>query len=155
MIDSPFLSCISLVTTSTGPGTPVDPNNATAAMMLVDAVERDGALIESIELLQRVADDIATVHLYLAPSAIQLNVQATFLGAATMPASQAVGARHSFELPLLLAPVPHAASAAQAATELPQFRGLRIPRGAALWAAVNTQTASLNAPNIVVQGGWY
>ena len=166
LIDRPLLVSVSLVTTATGPGTPVDPSNSTGAMLLVDSVDRDGALIESIELLQRVADEEVTVYLYLGPSAIQLGLNATLVAAATVEPDQPIGSRTPFALPKLLAPVPHAplavlnevqapAATEPVATQLPQYEGLRIPRGTALWAAVNTATPNLKAPNIVVQGGWY
>ena len=181
LIDRPLLASVSLVTTATGPGTPVDPSNSTGAMLLVDSVDRDGALIESIELLQRVADDEATVYLYLGTSAIQLGLNARLIGSCTVPADQPVGSRIAFRMPKVLAPVPHAGYAVTGdfappqpvpsddpdapapepvempplQSMLPQFEGLRIPRGAALWAAINAETPSLSAPNIIVQGGWY
>jgi hypothetical protein len=76
-----------------------------------------------------------------------------------------------FTLPFLLAPIPHAGesqpvpitrSAAPIGTtptaaviQPPRYRGMRIPRGMALWAAVFNPGPDHDAPNIGVQGGWY
>ena len=54
-------------------------------------------------------------------------------------------------LPFILAPVP-------ATGDIGQFQALYIPKGKALWAAVEALSASdqaSNAPLLGVQGGWY
>jgi hypothetical protein len=55
------------------------------------------------------------------------------------------------DLPYILAPVPHTG-------DDNQFAALYIPRGKALWAAVEQQSPTdqaVNAPLLGVQGGYY
>jgi hypothetical protein len=58
------------------------------------------------------------------------------------------------ELPLLLAPVPHANGASNVMRE-PQFRGLRLERGWALWAACDGAGPHASAPNVGITGGFH
>lgn len=159
LIDRPLLVVTGLRET-TSPVTGVEPGTGSTGVLLVDCTANDGAMIDSIWLIQRVDDDATAVNLYLSTSASSLGVTASggsagaqFLGRFGFGATQKVGATVEMKLPRLLAPVPHAGSNID--NEPPQFRGLCIQRGLALWAAAASPAAVPAAPNIGCQGGFY
>lgn len=159
LIDRPLLTIASL-RESTSPAGGVEPGTGSSGVLLVDCTNNDGAMIDSLWLIQRVDDDTTAVNLYISSSGLSLGVTASggsagaqFLGRFRFGASQKVGATVEFALPKLLAPVPHAGSTA--AGDPPQFRGLYLQRGLALWAAANSTLAVATAPNIGCQGGFY
>jgi hypothetical protein len=157
LIDAPLMRIVRLDNTSM-PENVVDPGTATNAALVVDCTANDGALLESIELIQRVASDITEVRLFISTSNLALGVglsgaasDSQFLAGLAFPDNQPIGATVEFTLPKLLFPVPHGA-----ATDAPmQYRGLKIEKGRALWAAANTPTPSFTVPQVLVQGGWF
>ncbi len=223
LMDRPLLVIAKLDGTSTPPGS-IDPGSGTNAKLLVDCTNNDGALIESIALVQRVNNGSAgaytfgaephsnprhgdrwmssitgrfytytddgnskqwlehgtsgsatseqggsksadepdsgqgarvDVNLYLSTSAMLVNADAFFLARFGILADYPAGARTELPLWPLLAPIPHAGINDPYSGFLPQFRGLRISRGLALWAACDVQTPATGAPNIIVQGGFH
>jgi hypothetical protein len=152
LIDRPLLSIERLDGTSTPTGS-VDPGSGTNARLLVDCTNNDGALIECIALIERLPDAPSVVNLYLSRSSLLVNADAYFLGRVSGYTGSVAGDVALFALLPILAPVP-AASPAEG-TAVPQFQGLRLARGLALWAACDTQTPAAGAPNILVQGGFY
>jgi hypothetical protein len=160
LVDRPLM-VVSRLDNSTSPAASVDPGTGSNGVLLVDCTANDGACIDSIYLIQRVDDNAVKVNLYLSSSAHSLGVTATggssnahFIGRFGFAATQKVGAMVEMKLPKLLAPVPHA-GANGADGEPPQYRGLLIQRGQALWAAVDSAAAVPAAPNIACQGGYY
>lgn len=146
---------------TTSPAAGVDPGTGSNGVLLVDCTANDGAVIDTILLIQRVDDNATKVNLYISSSAHALGVTATggssnahFIGRFGFAATQKVGAMAEMKLPKLLAPVPHAGSNG-ADGEPPQFRGLYIQKGQALWAAVDSTAAVPAAPNIACQGGYF
>ena len=159
LIDRPLLVIASL-RDSTSPAGAVEPGTGSNGVLLVDCTSNDGAVIDSLWLIQRVDDNATKVNLYISSSALSLGVTATggaasahFIGRFGFGATQKVGAVVEMVLPKLLAPVPHAGSTG--AGEPPQFRGLYLQRGLALWAAADSPTAVAAAPNIACQGGYF
>jgi hypothetical protein len=168
LVDRPIFRTVRLDQTSSLTGT-VDPGTGSNGALLVSCIGNDGALLEDIQLIQRVANDTTAVNLYISNSEIALGVTTTggradahFIGQFALPAAQAVGAKISFRAPFILAPVPHGPATyayADVPTWLgqraPLFQGQRIEKGWALWAAVAGNTPVANAPNISVQGGFH
>ncbi len=155
LMDRPLLVIAKLDGTSTPPGS-VDPGSGTNAKLLVDCTNNDGALIEAIGLIRRTTDTAPAVALYLSTSSLLVNSDALFLGAfAHQETDGEPGEIAFFPLLPLLAPVPHAGFGGPANADTPQFLGLRISRGLALWAACDVQTPATGAPNIIVQGGFH
>jgi hypothetical protein len=159
LIDRPLLEVKRLDATTSPAGT-VDPGTGSTGVLLVDCTSNDGAVLDSIWLIQRVASNQAAVNLYISSSGYSLGVTATggsaqafFLGRAAFAAAAAVGETMEFKLPKLLAPVPHAG--ANVDNGPPQYRGLYLRKGLALWAAVESATAVAAAPNIGCQGGYF
>jgi hypothetical protein len=140
----------------------IDPGSGTNGVLLLDCLDNEGALIEDLFLIQRKANNVAIVNLYLSSSALSLGLTVTggaadsfFLGRAEMPAASPVGQVVHFSLPRLLSPVPHASMIVPTEGPIPQFGGLRIERGMALWAAVDGVGPHPDAPNLGIQGGLY
>jgi hypothetical protein len=159
LIDRPLLRVRKLDQSSSTPT--IDPGTGTTGVLLVDCTQNDGALIEHIWLIQRIANNRNFVNLYLSTSSVALGVTATggqadsyFVAQDRVPLNATVGVLKTMELPLLLAPVPHAAPGT-GSTLVPQFRGLRIEKGWALWASCDGTGPHPDAPNIGCQGGFY
>lgn len=153
LIDRPLLAIKALSGTSSPVGT-VDPGSGTSAVMLVDGAGT-GALVETIQLIQRVSGDTTAVNLYLSPSALVLGADAFFFRQAQIAGGGDPGVTLDVGLPHLLAPVPHAGGNAAADDAIPQFQGLRLPKDWALWAAAASATPVATAPLILVTGGYY
>jgi hypothetical protein len=154
LIDRPLLEIKRLDGTSTPAGS-VDPASGTNAALLVDCTANDGALIEVVQLVQRVAGNTTSVNLYLSTNAGLLGADAFFLAQFNLSGGGDPGATAVFPLPSLLAPVPHSGGNDAATDAIPQFSGLRLAKGWALWAACNSSTPVATAPNILVQGGYF
>jgi hypothetical protein len=161
LIDRPLLKIARLDQTSSPAGSTPDPGTGSNGVLLVDAISNDGALIEDIWLIQRVAGNTASVNLYLSSSNLALGASAGsgqadawFLGRVGFSVGPDPGETISWTLPKLLAPVPFA-GANDGDGNIPVHRGLRISAGLALWASVNNASPVANAPSIAVQGGWY
>ncbi|MCE2835455.1 MAG: hypothetical protein LW834_00385 [Cyanobium sp. 49614_E6] len=160
LIDRPLMVVTKLDNT-TSPSGAVDPGTGSNGVLLVDCTSGDGAVIDSIWLIQRVASNQGAVNLYISSSAHSLGVTATggaanahFLGRLAFTGAVAVGETTEFKLPKILAPVPHAGSN-DAGGNPPQYRALYLQKGQALWAAVESTTAVAGAPNIACQGGYF
>lgn len=159
LMDRPLLEIRRLDATSM-PSTDVDPATGTSGVLLVDCTSNDGALIEAIWLIQRVAGNSIPVNLYLSTSNQLLgsitdggSADSWFVGQARFEVGPDPGATQDFALPKLLAPVPHAG--ANTTTTPVQFTGLRLAGGQALWACVSSTSAVPGAPLIAAQGGFY
>jgi hypothetical protein len=159
LVDRPLLE-IRRLDATTATSNDVDPATGTSGVLLVDCTSGDGALIESIWLIQRVAGNATPVNLYLSTSNQLLgsltdggSAGSWFLGQAGFDVGPDPGGTVEFDLPKLLAPVPHAGANADASPL--QFRGLRLQEGQALWACVASTSAVPGAPLIAAQGGYY
>ena len=159
LMDTPLMRIVRLDNTSM-PADIVDPGTATNGALIVDCTANDGALIESIWLIQLAANDVSEVRLFLSTSNLAMGVglsgaptDSQFLAKAAFAAAQPVGATVEFVLPKLLFPVVHATS--NTGADPLQFRGLRVEKGRALWAAANVTTPTFTVPEIGIQGGFY
>lgn len=159
LIDRPLMRVVRLDNTNM-PANVLDPGTATNAALIVDCTANDGALLESIELIQRAPNDTTEIRLYLSTSNLALGVglsgaasDSQYLRSAAFGANQPIGAVVEFVLPRLLFPVPDGGGNTSGAPL--QYRGLKIEKGRALWAAANNTTPSFTVPQIAVQGGWY
>ena len=154
----------------------VDVTGSNSAKLVLDCTQNDGALIAEIYALCRATPTPYTVCLYMSTANDFLrDSQAKFLGIweaggtvpdlDTDPSGDTLfdaafeGERVPFDaIPYVLAPVPGQGSTDQERVIGTQFRGLYLPKGRTLWAAVNKQSptddASL-APLVGVQGGFF
>lgn len=125
-----------------------------SAALIVDCTTNDGAIIEDVYAIARTTLTGYKVNLYLSAAADYLrSQQSVYIG--SLAGGTTVGERTRVaegELPYILAPVP------ASATTDSQFTALYIPRGRALWAAVEQQSPTdqtVEAPLLGVQGGYY
>ena len=128
----------------------VDIGGTNNAVLVIDSTSADGCTIESVYSLSRT--EAYTIKLFLSSANDYLRSQqgiyiGEFESVGTTPGTLATWDN----MPKILAPVPATASESQ-------FRALYIPKGKALWAAVEATSANdqaINAPLLGVQGGWY
>ena len=126
-----------------------------SAILLVNSITLDGAIIEDIYAISRglksTSPDVGyTIHLYISDQSDFLRASnGVHIGSFT--ASTTTGGVTRFtEMPNILAPQAQVGSTAQ-------LKALYIPKGYALWAAIeagSTDTVN-NGPNLGCQGGWY
>jgi hypothetical protein len=151
LVDHVLHEVVDLAGATVAQGGGVDIGGTNNAVLVVDSTQADGCIIESIYALARQSASTYTIKLYLSRANDYLRAQqGTYIG-------QFQGGNTNGEvtyypnLPFILAPVP-------ATGDSGQFQALYIPKGKALWAAVEAQTASdqaTTAPLLGVQGGWY
>ena len=160
LIDAPLCRVVRLDQTSSPAGS-ADPGTGSNGVLVVDCTGNDGALIEEVAIIQRVAGNTAKGNLYFSTSNLALGVTTTggqanswFLARFGFASGPDPGERESLVLPRILAPVPHA-GANDADGYPPVHRGLRIEKGLALWAAIENASPVANAPNLLVMGGFY
>ena len=133
----------------------VDIAGTNNASIVIDSTTGDGCIIEDIYSIARTITTGYKINLYLSSASDYLRQQqAVYVG--TLTAGTTVGARTQIsDLPNILAPVPQTANAG---TDAVRFKALYVPKGKALWAAVEQQSASdtaAAAPLLGVQGGYY
>jgi hypothetical protein len=169
LIDRP-LHVVARLDQTSQPAGSLDPGTGTNGVLLLDCTgSSDGAFIDTIYLIQRVSDDESIVNLFFSESSGILGVTTTggqanawFINTCKFPPTSSAGSFVEFSLPFVLSPVPHAGtmeavpmSGTVGVQAPPRFRGLYVPRGKALWAAVFAPAPIPEAPNIALQGGWY
>jgi hypothetical protein len=174
LIDRPLHEVARLDQTS-HPGGTLDPGTGVNGVLLVDATgTSDGAVLDTIYLIQRFSDDESVVNLYFSTSNQILGTTTTggqanawFINTCKFPVGADPGLFIEFSLPFVLSPIPHAqgdselvngpiaSSLTNGLQQAARFRSLYVPRGKALWAAVFSPTPNPEAPNIACQGGWF
>ena len=124
-----------------------------SAILVIDCTTNDGAIAEDIYAIARQTVTGYKINIYLSTASDYLRAQqSVYVGSLTGGIATGEKTRvASANLPFVLAPMPHSGSDSQ-------FNALYIPRGKALWAAVEQQSANDQAPNaplLGVQGGYY
>ena len=127
-----------------------------SAAPIIDCTTNDGAIVEDIYSIARATSTGYKINLYLSSASDYLRQQqSVYIGSLT--GSTAAGTKTRIadgDLPYVLAPVPGVVGPSGEN----RFAALYIPRGRALWAAVEQQSAidqALEAPLLGVQGGYY
>jgi len=128
-------------------------SGSNTAVKLVDGIAADGCVIETMYTISRSTSEYK-INLYLSTSGDYLRPeQSIFIGQVTSATTKYTKSDVD-DLPKILAPVAHTGGEAQ-------LRALYIPKGTALWAAVERPDGtSINetlsdAPVLGAQGGWY
>ena len=117
------------------------------AVLLVDATNSDGAILEDVYVISR-GVNAYNVNLYVSTARDYLRPnESSFVGSITAKTT-AKEIEHWSEMPRTLAPVPHVDS--------DKFNNaFYLPKGYALWAAREGTGNVSDAPLIGCQGGWY
>ena len=133
--------------------TPGRVSGSNTAVKLVDSIGADGCIIETLYTISRSTSEYK-INLYLSTSGDYLRPEQSIFIGQVKSATTAYVKSDVEDLHKILAPV------ARAGTE-PQLRALYVPKGYALWAAVERPDGtSINetlsdAPVLGAQGGWY
>ena len=178
MMDRVFHRIVDLTASTIGSNQQVDIGGTNSAALVLDCTQNDGAIIAELYSLGRatnIGEDGDTskdqppyiVCVYMSPANDYLrDSQAKYV-----TAWQTGGTFGGFEtrtlegekvtaanLPYILAPVPGVGSEDDSEVIGTQFQGLYVPKGFALWAAIQAQGESdqaINAPLICAQGGFF
>ena len=126
-----------------------------SATLLIDSVTEDGCIVEDIYSISRAraqGKEGYTIKLYMSTAPDYLRPQQGIFIGEFQADKVTAGVTHWEAMPFTLAPHPKTGESEN------KFRALFIPRGRALWAAVeqddDNPTAN-DAPIIAAQGGWY
>ena len=158
LVDSVIWESINLTDVITGNPNNSDVTGTNNANILVSCVNSDGAIVEEIRTISR-GTTRYTVNLYMSTEADYLRPGvAQFVGriqvagvddqgAATDPVE---GTINKFtDMMNTLVPVPHVGTD-------PNLKALYVPKGKALWVALQSQTQGMaDAPYVQAQGGRY
>tara|TARA_B100001057_G_C22363190_1_gene761633 strand:+ start:105 stop:614 length:510 start_codon:yes stop_codon:yes gene_type:complete len=158
LVDHVLHEIIDLVGATVEPNTVIDVGGSNGAKLLVDCTTNDGAVISEIYSTARTVSTGYTINLYISNANDFLRPsQALFIGHFNCGTTD--GTRVVWDgMAYLLNPVPAAGSTAGAVTIGTQFKGLYIPKGRALWAAVRKQSATdatAAAPLVAAHGGYF
>ena len=158
LVDRVLHEIVDLVGATVEPDTVIDVGGSNGASLLVDCTTNDGAVIGEIYSTARESSNPYTINLYMSNANDFLRPsQAFFIG--MFQADTTVGFRTTWGgMPYLLNPVPGVGSEDSVDVIGTQFRGLYIPRGRALWVAVQKLSAvdtTSNAPLVAAHGGYY
>lgn len=126
------------------------------AVLLVNCIGTDGAVIEDIYSIAR-STTPATINLYLssAQDYLRPSPEGEFIG--QLSSGTTIGSvTHWENMPRVLAPVPQAVTGQDTNAGQPvQLGALYIPRGKTLWAARQSDVNLSDGPLIGVSGGFY
>lgn len=144
----------------------VDTNNTTTAslevsgsntaILLVNAITTDGAIVEEIYSIAR-GGTAEKINLYLSTADDYLRPgEGKIVGQFTSGSTEAEVTRWT-NAPKILAPVPLVSDGVVETPtgEAVQLRALYVPKGYALWAARQSSTVLVDGPFVGCQGGWY
>ena len=150
LIDRVLHEVIDLAGASVASGSGINIGGTNTAVLIVDSITDDGCIIESVYSISRGVE--YNINLYLSTASDYLRPQQSiFIGTFKSSSSGEGSISEWTEAPKILAPFPHVG-------EEQQFHALYIPRGRALWAAVemdDLKPTSPDAPLLGVQGGRY
>jgi hypothetical protein len=161
LVDRVLHEVIDLAGATVAQNAGVDIAGTNNASIVVDSTTQDGCIIEDIYAIARTISTGYKINLYLSSASDYLRQQQAIF-VATLTSGTTTGDRtHITLLPYILAPVPQGGNVG---TELAnthfqyRYRALYVPKGKALWAAVEQQSSgdqAAAAPLLGVQGGWY
>jgi len=163
LVDRPLHAITDLVGSTVEPGVSVDIGGSNSANLLVDCTKNDGAIIDCIYAITRAANPTYPVYFYMSAANDYLRAsQSYYVGgfvAENEDGTTIEGQTIYWEnMPFVLTPVPHLGSEPEDVSEAVKLRALFIPKGQALWAAVEKQSPSdtaTTAPLVGAQGGYY
>ena len=127
----------------------IDVAGTNTAALIVDAATSDGAIIEDIYAISR-STTAYYINLYMSSAVDYLRPnEGIFIGSFQSQVLRGQTSHWEFA-PKILAPTPEIGPETET-----QFRALYLPRGKALWAAVQSNTTLTDGPILGAQGGWY
>jgi hypothetical protein len=150
LVDHVLHEVVDLAGATVANGGGVDIGGTNNAVLVIDSTSADGCIVECVYAVSR--SETYTIKLFLSSANDYLrSQQGVYIGEFEATASGAGTLTQWENMPSILAPVPATGTASQ-------FKALYIPKGKALWAAVEgtgPNDQAINAPLLGVQGGWY
>ena len=125
----------------------LDIAGTNTAQLVVNAVDSDGAVLESIYSIARSTTE-HTINLYLSTATDYLRPTEGILIGQFKSATTIADVTSWSDMPGVLAPTAHVGADAT-------LKALYIPKGKALWAARQSASTVTDSPILGVQGGWY
>ena len=156
LVDRVLHEVVDLAGSTVAENAGIDITGTNSATIIIDCTTNDGAIIEDIYSIARQIATGYKINLYLSSASDYLRQQqSVYVGSLTGSTTTGTKTRIADgDLPYILAPVP----AVEGPSGENRFAAIYIPRGRALWAAVEAQSPTdqaLAAPLIGVQGGYY
>jgi hypothetical protein len=142
----------------------VDIGGSNSAALIIDCTQNDGAIIDTIYSISRDIQAPITnpyeVFIYLSTANDYLRNNQAFVLGNFRSSVDTMGIVRWAQGPEILRPTPKVGSvnAADDPVDGTYYRGLYIPKGMALWAAVKKQSVSdtgNRAPLLHAQGGYF
>ena len=150
LIDRVLHEIIDLAGASVAENSGIAIGGTNTAQLIIDGTTQDGCLIEDVYSISRGVAYV--INLYLSNASDYLRPQQGIFIGTFNSGSTSVGQRTEWGgMPKIIAPMPQTGTTTH-------FQALYIPKGKALWAAVELQTGNptaSDAPLIGVQGGFY
>ena len=167
LVDRPLHEIVDLIGATVEANSVVDIGGSNGAELLVDCTTNDGAILSEIYAVAREDSSVSTpyiVNMYLSnandflrPS--QAFFVGTFLAGVNGSTAPLEGYRSFYgDMPYILGPVPQVGSTDSTDVIGTQFRAMYIPKGRALWVAVqkkSTGDTAAHAPLVGATGGYY
>ena len=129
-----------------------DPSNGGNALPIVDQINGDGIILDDIALISRGTAYHVNIYLSTSNQVFRKGAGVNHGDADLVLRVGCTGTPYEMNhaaMPKLLTPVPRVGTEAK-------NHALYVPRGFALWAAIDTNlTAISDGPNILIQGGVY
>ena len=153
LVDRVLHEVIDLAGATVAENSGLEISGTNSASLIIDCTTNDGAIAEDIYAIARQTVTGYKINIYLSTASDYLRAQQSVY-VASLTGGIATGDKTRVlptNLPCVLAPMPHTGTESM-------FNALYIPRGKALWAAVEQQAANDQAPNaplLGVQGGYY
>jgi len=149
LVDHVLHTVVDLKGATVASGGGVDIGGTNNAELVVDSTTADGCVLEDIYAISR--DEAYTIKLYLSSANDYLRPQqGVYVGSFQSTSTVGEVVRYA-DKPVVLAPVAHTGTESQ-------LTAFYIPKGKALWAAIEATDANdqgEDAPLLGVQGGWY
>ena len=117
------------------------------ALLVVDCTTSDGAILEDVFTFARSVNE-AIINLYFSSATDYLRPGEGILIGQLTSGTTVGEVTHWTDAPRVLAPMPQTGSNEH-------FTALYVPKGKALWACRQSDTALADGPLLGVQGGWY
>lgn len=167
LVDRPLLSFARIGTAAClSSSTNLNTIVGTGCVLLVDCSANDGAVIDSLTLIENESNVTASrtcVFISVAPSAALItNLNTAYVTGVTINGGGTMGTRTNIPLPPLSVPVPCLASPAASVAAYPdevekKNTGLYVPSGALLYVGTDVTLTNPAATQLTViaQGGFY
>ena len=150
LIDRVIHEVVDLAGSSVASGSGIAIGGTNTAQLIIDGTTQDGCLIEDVYAISRGVAYV--INLYLSNASDYLRPQQGIFIGTFDSGSTSVGQRTEWsDMPKIIAPMPQTGT-------VTQFQALYIPKGKALWAAVeldDTKPTAPDAPLVGVMGGFY